>query len=90
MVVAEKQRVMVYLSRQLLNQVDEICHEEKINRSQIVREAMRMYIMERSKRILREQLKEGYQRMADLNLMLAEEYTCEEIFDYERQLAEAD
>jgi hypothetical protein len=46
--------------------------------------------MERSKRILREQLKEGYQCMADLNLMLAEEYSCEEIFDYERQLAEAD
>lgn len=90
MVVADKQRVMIYLSRELLSEVDEICHQERLNRSQIVREAMRMYIMERSKRILREQLKEGYQRMADLNLMLAEEYSCDEIFDYERQLAEAD
>ncbi|HHT73517.1 MAG TPA: ribbon-helix-helix protein, CopG family [Firmicutes bacterium] len=90
MAVAEKQRIMVYLSRKLLSEVDEICNQERLNRSQIVREAMRMYIMERSKRILREQLKEGYQCMADLNLMLAEEYSCEEIFDYERQLAEAD
>ena len=90
MVVADKQRVMVYISRKLLSEVDEICHQERINRSQIVRDAMRMYIMERSKRILREQLKQGYQSMAYLNLMLAEEYSCEEIFDYERQLAEAD
>lgn len=88
--VAEKQRIMVYLNRQLLAQLDEICHEEKINRSEIVREAMQLYIMERSRRILREQLKQGYQLMAELNLRLAEEYSCDEIYDYERQLAEAD
>ena len=79
MVVAEKQRIMVYLSSQLLAQLDEICHEEKINRSEIVREAMHLYIMERTRRILREQLKEGYQLMAELNLRLAEEYSCDEI-----------
>ena len=90
MVVADKQRVMVYISRKLLSEVDEICHQERINRSQIVRDAMRMYIMERRKRILREQLKQGYQSMAYLNLMLAEELSCDEIWDYERQLAEAD
>lgn len=89
-VVADTRRVMVYLSRQLLSEVDEICHQERLNRSQIVREAMQMYIMERHRRMLRQQLKEGYQSMAELNLMLAEEYGCDELFDYESQWAEAD
>ena len=61
------------------------------SRSQFVREAMRFYLMER-RSILREELIEGYRRMAQLNLQIAEESEVSygfELEDYERQLAGA-
>lgn len=89
--VAETRRIMISLSQKLLNEVDRLAQEENVNRSQFVREAMQMYILERRKKALRERLKEGYQRMAAINLVLAEEGSDEELLDkYERQLAEAE
>lgn len=89
--MAETKRIMISLPHKLLAEVDRIVEEENGNRSQFVREAMQMYILERKKQILREKLKEGYQRMAALNLLLAEEGTDDELLEkYERQLAEAE
>ena len=89
--MAETKRIMISLPDKLLCEVDRIVEEENGNRSQFVREAMQMYILERKKEVLREKLKDGYQRMAALNLVLAEEGSDEELLDhYERQLAEAE
>ena len=43
------------------------------NRSEFIREAMKFYIMERRRRILQEQMKKGYQEMANINLSIARE-----------------
>ncbi|HWI65567.1 MAG TPA: hypothetical protein VNT75_27380, partial [Symbiobacteriaceae bacterium] len=43
------------------------------NRSALVREAVRIYVEERKKRDMREQMKRGYREMARINLTLAEE-----------------
>ncbi len=89
--VTDTKRIMIYVPEHLLVEMDTIVREERINRSEFVREAVRMYIIERRKQVLRERLIEGYQLMADLNLLLAEEGTEDESLEYyERQLAEAE
>jgi CopG family transcriptional regulator/antitoxin EndoAI len=90
--VSSTRRIMVCLPSSLLEQVDEVVRELQGSRSQFVREAMRFYLMERRRSILREELIEGYRRMAQLNLQIAEESEVNygfELEDYERQLAGA-
>ncbi|NLY10243.1 MAG: ribbon-helix-helix protein, CopG family [Firmicutes bacterium] len=82
---------MVSVPNKLLLEVDKLVKEENGNRSQFVREAIQHYILERKKRLLRERLKEGYQRMAALNLVLAEEGAgMDPLEEYEKELAEAE
>ncbi len=89
--MSQTKRIMISLPNRLLEEVDRVVQEENGNRSQFVREAMQMYVLERKKQDLREKLKDGYQRMAALNLVLAEEGSDEKLLDhYERQLAEAE
>jgi len=82
---------MISLPESLLEEVDDFAMLEKRNRSEFIREAMKLYIAERKKRAIREQMKTGYQEMAKINLSLAEENygienEAQEIF--ENQLAE--
>ncbi|MBO8169239.1 MAG: ribbon-helix-helix protein, CopG family [Thermoanaerobacteraceae bacterium] len=84
-------RIMISLPEKLLEEVDDLASMEKRNRSEFIREAMKLYISERKKKTLREQMKKGYQEMADINLALAmENYEVErEVQDYyENKLAE--
>lgn len=84
-------RIMISVPSNLLKEVDKAVKEENGNRSQFIREAIQMYILERKKCMLREKLKDGYQRMAALNLIIAEEGSDEITLDhYERELAEAE
>lgn len=89
--MSQTKRIMVSVPNKLLQEVDRAVQEDKINRSQFVREAMQLYIRERKKSALRNELKDGYQRMAALNLILAEEGSDDKLLDqYESQLAEAE
>jgi CopG family transcriptional regulator/antitoxin EndoAI len=76
--VAESKRIIVSLPDSLLKEVDSIVNLEKKNRSEFIREAMKLYIRERQKMEIREQLKKGYMEMAALNLALAEQNLCED------------
>ncbi len=89
--MTQTRRIMISLPHQLLQEVDRVVEEEHANRSQLVREAMQMYIWERRRQTLREKLKDGYQRMAALNLVLAEEGSDDRALDhYESHLVEAE
>ncbi len=89
--MSETKRIMVSLPRKLLTEVDQLIQEENGSRSKFVREAMQMYITEKKRQLMRERLREGYQRMATINLILAEEGSDEELLEsYERELAEAE
>lgn len=66
-------RIMISLPESLLEEVDWIVSLEKRNRSEFIREAMKMYLAERKRRALREQMKRGYLEMAQINLGLAAE-----------------
>lgn len=67
-----KKRMVVYVPEQLLEQVDGVARTDSANRSQIVREALRMYVSTHRNDI-REQMQQGYMEMARLNLRIASE-----------------
>jgi CopG family transcriptional regulator/antitoxin EndoAI len=76
--VTQVKRIMISLPDSLLAEVDGIAATEQLNRSEFIREAMRLYIAERKRRLLREQMKKGYLEMAKINLALAvEQYNLE-------------
>lgn len=84
-------RIMISIPESLLKEVDGLASMEKRNRSEFIREAMRLYISERKRRTLREQMKKGYQEMAKINLALAlENYELESEVQtyYDEKLAE--
>ncbi len=87
----DTKRIQIRIPDHMLNQIDTMAKEKKINRSQFIQNIIQMYIMERESRGLQERLMVGYQIMADLNLTLAEEGNDDELLEnYERQLAEAE
>ncbi len=71
--MAELKKILVSLPDSLLREVDEIVAMGKKNRSEFIREAMKLYLQERRKRQIRERMQEGYREMAGLNLSLAKE-----------------
>ncbi|GKS13994.1 hypothetical protein YDYSY3_49940 [Paenibacillus chitinolyticus] len=47
--------------------------KENSNRSEFIRQAMKLYLLERKKRSLRESMQKGYMEMAKINLTIADE-----------------
>lgn len=90
--MAEVKRIMISLPDALLKEVDGIAASEKLNRSEFIREAMRLYIEERKRRLIREQMKKGYLEMAKINLALANESFCAEgeVGHFSWQIAEGE
>jgi len=77
--MTQVKRIMISVPNSLLVEVDGIVASEKLNRSEFIREAMRLYIGECKRRSLREQMKNGYVEMAQINLALAiEQYRLEQ------------
>lgn len=77
--MSELKRIMISLPENLLEEVDGIVALERKNRSEFIREAMKLYIQERKRKDLREQMRIGYQEMASINLALAYEgLDCED------------
>ena len=70
--MAELRKILITLPDNLLKEVDSIVSMEKTNRSEFVREAMRLCIRQRKIIEMRDRMKKGYQEMAEINIMLAE------------------
>ncbi|MFZ5969468.1 MAG: CopG family ribbon-helix-helix protein [Bacillota bacterium] len=91
--MAESKRIIISLPNSLLQEVDNIVEIEKRNRSEFIREAMKLYIRERRKIETREKMKRGYREMGAINLALAEwgfhMDTCT-LESYEARLAECE
>ncbi|HZJ85235.1 MAG TPA: ribbon-helix-helix protein, CopG family [Syntrophomonadaceae bacterium] len=66
-------RIIITVPETLLAEVDNITELDCKNRSEIVREAIRFYLGERKKNLLREHMKKGYMEMSQINLTLANE-----------------
>ncbi|WP_282201396.1 CopG family ribbon-helix-helix protein [Collibacillus ludicampi] len=64
---------MISIPNHLLQEVDGIVERENSNRSEFIRQAMRLYLSERKKRYIRESMQKGYMEMAKINLKIASE-----------------
>lgn len=71
--LSKSKRIMVSIPNHLLQEVDGIVEQENSNRSELIRQAMRMYLNERKKRYIRETMQRGYMEMAKINLNIASE-----------------
>ncbi len=91
--MSEIKRIMVSLPAALLEEVDSLVESEFKSRSQLIRKAMKMLIRERSKQRIREELRKGYMKMGQLNLVLSEEGFVsdkEDMEKYEQFLSECE
>jgi CopG family transcriptional regulator / antitoxin EndoAI len=91
--LAESKRIIVSLPDSLLREVDCIVAIEKKNRSEFIREAMKLYIREMRKNEVRENMKRGYREMAGINLALAElgvSVDSQALESYEAKISESD
>ena len=66
--MAELKKILVSLPDSLLREVAEIVAIEQTNRSEFIREAMKLYIRERHKIEIREKMRKGYEEMAMINI----------------------
>lgn len=73
--MAAARRIELTLPEGLLETVDSIAEKENITRSECIESAMRFYIEEREKRDLRDQMIQGYQEMAEINITISEDWT---------------
>lgn len=84
-------KVLISIPDNLLKEIDSIVFDEKTNRSEFVRKAMKLYIRERRKMQMREKMTKGYQEMAQINIKLAEmcfESDYDQYKKYEQRLGE--
>lgn len=82
-IVSNTKRIMISIPQHLLQEVDGVVEKENSNRSELIRQAMKMYLRERKKRHIRETMKKGYQEMANINLHMASEaFLAEEEADH--------
>ena len=91
--MADSKRIMISLPDSLLQEVDTIVSMEKTNRSEFIREAMKLYIRERHKIQIRETMKKGYREMGAMNLTLSEVGLDLDVYAlkrYEAKLAECE
>lgn len=86
-------KILVTLPNSLLEDLDTLASQEGVNRSEMIRQAIALYLKEKKKLELREKLKKGYQEMGALNLALSEMYfdmDQEQLNRYEEKLAECE
>ena len=91
--MSDSRKILVSLPNQLLDEVDDVLKEESKNRSEFIREAMKLYLRERKKLRIREMMKKGYKEMGMVNLKLSEEGLIEDtafLDIYEKILAESE
>ena len=89
--MAELRKILISLPDNLLKEIDNIVSVERTNRSEFVREAMRLYIREKRKIQIMDKMKKGYQEMAEINIKLAEvcyDADCDQEQNYEERLGE--
>jgi CopG family transcriptional regulator/antitoxin EndoAI len=92
-ILSQLKKILISLPDSLLQEVDSIVMVERTNRSEFVREAMKLYIREKRRIEMRDKMKKGYQEMAEINLKLAEmcfDADTKLQLEYEEKLAECE
>ncbi|KXZ40514.1 transcriptional regulator, CopG family [Alkalithermobacter thermoalcaliphilus JW-YL-7 = DSM 7308] len=69
---SNQKKILVSLPNSLLQEIDRIIEVENKNRSEFIKEAMKLYLREKRKVETRETMIKGYREMGVINLALAE------------------
>ena len=91
--MAHHKKILISVSDSLLEEVDLLAQRQNVNRSEFIREAMRLYIKDRKKQQRVEMMKKGYEYMAKINLEFARvcfEADCQQQQSYEDKLSECE
>ena len=91
--MARQRKILISLPDSLLDEADSMAYSQNINRSEFIREAMRLYIKEKKKAELVKKLKKGYEEMAEFNLDYSDyclETDSRQLQLYEDKLAECE
>lgn len=91
--MAEIKRIAICLPDSLLKEFDNMVCNENVNRSELIRKAMRLYIKETKIMDNSEKMRKGYIEMGQINITLAEiglTADYETIVNYESRLAECE
>jgi CopG family transcriptional regulator/antitoxin EndoAI len=82
-------KIIISLPESLLLQTDRIADKQNKNRSELIREALTLFINEQKKKQIREDLTKGYEEMRELNLDLSEEGMGEALMDLKQYETES-
>ena len=66
-------RINISIPTQLLSEVDRFMALDNKNRSEVVREAISLYLSQRKRDLIIERMKRGYLEMAEININIASE-----------------
>lgn len=91
--MSNSKRLVVNLSETLYNEFNKALQEDCKKRSEFIREAIILYIKEKKRLDIIEQMEKGYKEMAQLNLEFAEmgfASDMQEFKEYEAKLSESD
>lgn len=91
--MARQKKILISLPDTLLDEADSLANSQNVNRSEFIREAMRLYIREKKKNEIIHKLKKGYEEMAEFNLEYSEfslESDARQLQLYEDKLAECE
>jgi CopG family transcriptional regulator/antitoxin EndoAI len=91
--VAQAKRIMISMPDSLLQEVDGVVNRETGNRSEFIREAVKMLLAERQRRGNLDRYRVGYEQVGGLNRKLAEEGLAVDYSDlenYENYLVKRD
>lgn len=91
--MAEIKRIAICLPDTLLKEFDDVVCNENVNRSELIRKAMRLYLKEIKIHEYADRMRNGYIEMGQINVTLAEiglTADNETIINYESRLAECE
>lgn len=91
--MARQKKILISIPDSLLDETDSLAYSENINRSEFIREALRLYIREKKKNEIAAKLKKGYEEMGSFNLEYSEYAMASdntELQLYEERMAECE
>ncbi len=87
--MADTKKIIVNLPNSLLEEVDDLVSIEENNRSEFIKQATELYIREQRRIKIKENMKQGYLEMSQININLSEMGLAEdirELYVYETNL----
>ena len=91
--MARQKKILISLPDSLLDEADSMAYSQNVNRSEFIREGMKLYIKEKKEAEIVRKLKKGYEEMAEINLEYSDfclEADSRQLQLYEDKLAECE